>query len=139
MTLQNKIKKRKQQLESEAEGSRKFLCQAPEGMLVYQQEKGRDKWFLKISDSRSKTGERRKYIPKKEQALAEQLASKKYHVYRLKEVDQEIKALNAYLKCHKEERGKAFQKFLQSAEFQGLVPSLSNSQKEEIKKWVTSS
>ena len=34
MTLQNKIKKRKQQLESEADVSRKFLCQAPEGMLV---------------------------------------------------------------------------------------------------------
>lgn len=139
MTLQSRIQRRKRQLEKEAESSRKFLSQAPEGMLVYQQEKGRVKWFLKIPDSGLETGERRKYIPKKEQALAEQLALKKYHVYRLKEVNQEIKALNAYLKYHKEERGKAFQKFLQSAEFQELVPSLTNSPKEKIKKWVTSS
>ena len=33
MTLQSRIQRRKRQLEKEAESSRKFLSQAPEGIL----------------------------------------------------------------------------------------------------------
>jgi len=79
-----------QQLQEQIATIQHQIHNAPDGHIVCCHGKTNCKWYH--SDGHSK-----RYIPKAERSLAEQLALKKYNSYVLDELVQEKKALDAYL------------------------------------------
>lgn len=63
----------------------------PKGELICAKNDERYKWYLKENG-------KRKYIPKKKRALAEALAEKKYYMYWLEELKNEVDIYKYYLK-----------------------------------------
>lgn len=97
MTLSRRIKTQKQQLEKELQKSQAFLKSAPEGALICQKTLHGVKWLQRQEPKDLGTSRKRIYISQKNKSLAEQLALKKYHKYKIQEINEELKALNAYL------------------------------------------
>ena len=76
------------------------------------------------------------YISKKEKELAEKLALKKFTQLQLKHLNQELKAIEQYLKHHNSKADQIEQDFINSKEYKNLLhldnPSISN----EIQEWA---
>lgn len=71
----------------------KELEELPDGKLVISRSGSSVKWYQ--SD-----GHKKKYIPKKDRALAEQLAAKKYITFLLEDLTHEKNAIDLYLRHH---------------------------------------
>ena len=66
----------------------KYIAKAPAGLLQCYKIKGHIKWYIEQSDDTgSKT---RKYLPKKEKQLAQELALKSYYLHSLPEKKNEL-------------------------------------------------
>lgn len=114
MTLSRRIKTQKQQLEKELQKSQAFLKSAPEGALICQKTLHGVKWLQRQEPKDLGTSRKRIYISQKNKSLAEQLALKKYHKYKIQEINEELKALNAYLKYHKENLSRMYASYKQN-------------------------
>lgn len=130
MTLSHRIQTKKLQLEKELQKSKTFLESAPEGALICQKTPHGVRWMQK-----QEVNGTRKYISQKNRNLAEQLALKKYHTYKIQEISEELKALNAYLKYHKENPSKAALKILNAVGFQELLEPVLFSLSDELEQW----
>lgn len=74
----------------------KYISKAPEGLLKCYKIKGHIKWYIEQTDDfGNKT---RKYLPKKEKQLAQELALKSYYLHALPEKKNELNNINRYLK-----------------------------------------
>jgi len=90
MTLHEKALKERTRLSAEIRSLEKQLASLPEGRLSTQQSNGYVKWF-QVSDGH------RKYIPKNEKTLAEDLAWKAYLNRSLRLRSAELAAVETYL------------------------------------------
>ena len=121
---QKKLKEQINHLQTE-------LSILPDGKLICSQNGNRYKWYQ--SDGHTKT-----YIPKTEKHLAEQLAAKKYLSLQLQDLENEVKAMDFYLKHHKSNVGKAEQLLTDSPEYQRLLAPYFTPLSQELSEWMTS-
>ncbi len=91
--LHNQILSEHTKLTQEADSIRRKLASLPKGKLLFTSNGKYIKWFQ--SDGHTPT-----YIPKKNRALAEQLAYKKFLTLRLDAITKELRALDYYLRHH---------------------------------------
>lgn len=84
----------------------KYIAKAPAGLLKCYKIKSHIKWYIEqTDDTGSKT---RKYLPKKEKQLAQELALKSYYLHSLPEKKNELNNINRYLKNVKPTRSDLF-------------------------------
>lgn len=107
------------------------LAKLPEGNIYCSRTGKYVKWFQ--SD-----GKHQIYIPKKNRHLAEQLALKKYLSLQLKNLTQEKKAINFYLRHHNMDAGQAEQSLISSPEYQELLTPFFKPISQEISEWMNS-
>lgn len=106
-----------------------LLKKFPEGNLICAQNGNHCKWYR--TDGTNHT-----YIPKDQRALAEQLAAKKYHTLMLEDLQAEYRAVQLYLKNHKEIRS---QTLLQKPEYEKLLKSNFRPLSQELFDWMNES
>ncbi len=92
-TIYEQIRSEQQRLEQKLTSIQDKIQQLPEGKLICSRNGNYTKWFQ--SDGHHST-----YIPRKNRKLAEQLAIKKYLSLAQKDLLQEQKAINFYLRHH---------------------------------------
>jgi len=105
------------------------LAEFPDGRLFCVNDGGHYKWYRSEGDKQS-------YISKKERALAEKLAAKKYLTYLLKEYKQEKSALEYYLRHHKKEMSKSEKMLTDMPEYQELLLPYFRPLSEDLKNWM---
>lgn len=105
------------------------LKKLPKGKLICSRNGKYYKWYQ--SD-----GKQEKYIPKKQRKLAEQLALKKYLTYQLEDLLYEKKALNLYLKNHRQTPDKAMTLLQNKPEYQRLVSPYLQPISEKQQEWM---
>ena len=127
-TLYDRIKKEKIRLEQKIETILKQLKTFPRGELQFVRDGERHRWYLK-------DGEKKTYISRKNIALAEKLAAKKYLFTLLKSLKQEKIAIEFYLRHHK---ANLAEQFLDSSSpyYKLLIPFF-NSSNNDYQKWAT--
>lgn len=105
------------------------LVTYPEGKLICSRNDNRYKWYQ--SD-----GENKKYIPKKNKALAKQLAVKKYLTLQKEDFSQEKQAIDSYLKHYKSDAQKAEKLLKENSEYRNLLASYFTPLSQELSDWV---
>ncbi len=128
-TIYERILAERKMLEEQVNSLESQLSNLPEGKLVCTRNDNRYKWYQ--SD-----GHKSIYIPKKNRELAEELAIKKYLTLQLKDVKQEIRAIDFYLKHHSASRT---QKLLDDMpEYQNLLSGFFRPMSQELSDWANS-
>lgn len=122
----------KERLEQEIEVLQTRLQQLPEGKLVYASNGKYRKWYQ--SD-----GHQKKYIPKANRKLAEQLAEKKYLTSLLEDLVGEKKAVEAYLRHHHSGVGKTKKILIDMPEYQELLAPHFVPKSQELNNWMHAS
>lgn len=92
--------RQKHLLESELQKSQDELNQCPQGHLTYKANGSYTKWFHHINDNKN-------YIPTTNRELAVKLALKKYHQARIKDIQRQLKGIDAYLQTNDPKLDKA--------------------------------
>ena len=106
------------------------IAQLPEGKLICVHNNKYLKWFQ--SD-----GHTMQYIPKKEKRLIAELASKRYFSLLSEDLSQEKKAIDAYLKKHNKDIGKAQHLLIQKPEYREFIASCFTPVTQELATWST--
>lgn len=101
----------------------------PEGKLISGSNGKYQQWFQ--SD-----GHFRKYIPKKNKKLIEALAVKKYLSYQLEDCENERRAIEFYLKHHKEDVGKTEKLLSDKSEYRELLSPYFKTKSKELQDWM---
>jgi len=83
-------------------------------------------------------GHCRKYIPKENTKLVEQLALKKYLSYQLEDLQKEQRAIAFYLKYHKKDVRKAEALLKDEPEYQEVLSNYFQQNSLELQKWMQS-
>lgn len=117
-----------QKLNQQIESLQTQLHKFPKGKLVRTQNRSRCKWY--VSDGHNLT-----YIPKKDQAFAEQLAQKKYLSLLLKDLLQEKTAIDFYLRHHNSGLTQS-QKLLTDSKYQKLLAPYFKPKSQELSDWM---
>ena len=102
MTLAQLAESKKRQLLGEKRKIERFLDKAPHGTLVYSKTVKQDKDYYKWYVSTGRSGKTREYIPHRNRSLARKLAKKKLCLQRLQDINAELKAIDMYLKAHRD-------------------------------------
>ena len=128
--LYEKMCTERRRLDQEIASLRARLKELPEGKLVCVRNGCYTKWYR--SDGHNSV-----YIPKKEKTLAEQLAVKKYLQMRLKELLQEQRAIDFYLRHHNP--GASYAEYLLSENslYSELLSPYFTPESQEFQKWMT--
>ncbi len=129
--LYNSALSEHKRLAREADSIRRQLDSLPEGKLICTSGNGYIKWYQ--SDGHTPV-----YIPKKNRALAEQLALKKYLTLRLESIRHELRAVDAYLMQHDTNPDRKYLDLLSSPGYSELLSPSSSSLSEELTAWATS-
>ena len=116
-----------QELASEIKSLQARLTELPGDRFFCTCSNGRYKWYRN-------DGQKQIYIPKKERALAEQLAMKKYLSLRLEELLQEKRAIDFYLRHHNVSESPSKQLLAHPAYQELLTPSFSLT--DELSSWM---
>ena len=111
---------------------KKQLLSAPDGKLICGQSGKYCKWYQ--SDGHNKT-----YIPKSQRNLAEKLALKRYLSAEINDLINEKKALEAYLKIHRNAPKEAEQLLQSKPEYQKLLKSYFQPQNSIVESWQAES
>lgn len=135
MNLLQIVNSRKEILLKEKQKLEKLLSKAPDGSLICSKtiikKKPYYKWYVSKPSGRS-------YIPRKNRELARELARKKLRKQQLKDINAELKAIDLYLKNHKEYSDLAT--LLESSPILNLLmeenPAPINDLTEELEKWA---
>lgn len=118
-------------LEKEISSLQSKLQSFPNGKLICVRNGGHYKWFH--SDGHTQT-----YIPKKKRKYAEQLAIKKYFSDSLEELKQEQKAIEYYLRHHKQNSDKTAQLLSDNSGFKELLTPYFQPISQELLEWMNS-
>lgn len=116
-------------LEQEIKSIESTLKSLPEGKLVCTQSGKYTKWYQ--SDGHQLT-----YIPKRNKALAEQLAVKNYLSLTLEELLQEKRALNFYLRHHNTAESRANQLLSNDSGYSQLLSPYFKPQSQGLHQWM---
>lgn len=108
------------------------LKNLPEGKLISARNGRHYKWY--VSDGRNKT-----YIPKSDRHFAEKLAYKKYLTLQLTNLEQEKKALEAYLKYHNPNAVQKEIELYNSPAYSELLQTYSKPFPKKIEEWMNAS
>ena len=98
--LYHRILKESQRIQKQILSTKEKLLSAPKGKLFCAKNGNHFKWYHSLDSKQI-------YIPKKNRACAEQLALKKYYSLLLEDLEQELTALNFYLRHHHSDYGKS--------------------------------
>lgn len=128
-TFQNQLISRKETIQTQIKLIKNQLKTFPEGKLICAKNQTRYKWYF--SD-----GHNKRYLPKRERKLAEQLALKKYLTKQLQDNINELKAIEAYLKHFPHQTAETF--LANSPEFQKLIHPFYQPISEELEQWKNS-
>ncbi|MBQ3393465.1 MAG: hypothetical protein IJG52_08650 [Lachnospiraceae bacterium] len=138
MTFFQLIVSRKNQLMNEKICLEDMLRGMPPGTLICNKNHSAGKEYFKWYVSDPSRKEKRRYLPRSQRPLAQQLARKKLLLHRLAQIANELRALEAYLKFHKEPASDDF--LCNSPVLADLLineePSLSFSLNEELRQWA---
>ena len=104
------------------------LAKLPEGKLICTRNGNRFKWYH--TDGKSKT-----YIPKQNRALAEQLAVKKYLSLQARNMLQEKRSIEYYLRHHDADVEQE-DKLLEALEYQELLAPYFTPVSQELSAWM---
>lgn len=107
------------------------LSEYPEGELQCVTNGSYNKWFCKL-------GKEKKYLPKEQKVLAQQLATKKYLALQLNDLLQEEQAIDLYLKHRETHPNKAEALLTDKSEFRTLISIQSEDFEKEITDWKNS-
>lgn len=116
-------------LETQIQFLQKQLKKFPPGKLLCAQNGKHLKWY--ITNGKQKT-----YLPKSQRTLAEQLATKKYVIKLIEDLSQEKRAIEFYLRHHKEGESIAEELFLQTPEYKKLLLPNFRPLSEELRNWA---
>ena len=130
MSGQN-MQHRKEQIVKQIKQIEEKIKKLPEGKLNCAGNGKYCKWYQ--SD-----GKRNVYIHKKNQTLAEQLAAKKYLVLLKNDLQQELEAIEAYLKKHQSSLGQAERLLVEPSEYQKLLSPYFKPNSQELLEWQNS-
>lgn len=130
VTLYERILTEKERLIEQIRTLKQELLGLPEGKLICCHHGTRCKWYL--SD-----GHKKIYIPKTNAHLAMQLARKKYLTLKLKDLENEKRALDFYLQHHSP-TGKANMLLTEPSEYQALLAPQFTTFSTEISNWLNS-
>lgn len=103
----------------------------PEGNLQCSRNGEYFKWYVCKTD-------RKEYIPKKQRKYAEKLAAKKYLTLYLKDLENEIEALNAYMR-KRSLNSEVEQLWRDNAEYRRLVQPYFMPRSQELQDWMNTS
>lgn len=98
--LYHRIVEETQRIQKQILSTKEKLLSAPNGKLFCAKNGNHFKWYHSLDSKQI-------YIPKKNRAYAEQLALKKYYSLLLEDLEQELTALNFYLRHHHSDYGKS--------------------------------
>lgn len=118
-------------LEAEINSLRLQLKDLPEGKLIISPDRQYQKWYISHNASR-------KYLPKTNRSLAEQLALKKYLTLNLKRLLQEKQAIDAFLKLFPSIPNPASALLVPESPFSELLTSQFQTDSTELQKWMHS-
>lgn len=125
--MSEKLLQRKQEIEKEILESQHRIKLLPEGKLICIQNGKYDKWY----NSREK---RYSYIPKKNETLAEQLATKNYLSFRIEDLRAEQNAIDSYFK-HYDPKHLRTHKLLSKPAYQKLLSKYFKPLSQELYEW----
>ena len=125
----NEIMKENQRLTVQINSIKEQLKNFPEGTLICAKNGTSYKWYVYNSPNTL-------YLPKKEHALAEQLALKKYLSLTLQDLMQQQKAITAFLKHSPIHPNSAEQLLTDNPEFQRLLSSYYKPFNQELSEWI---
>lgn len=128
-TLYHRIYVEHKRLEEEILSLQEKLSHYPEGKFYCTRDGNHYKWYHSKGSSQT-------YIPKSNQHLAQQLAEKKYLSLKLRELIQEKRALEFYLRHHSDDTAEHY--FAEHSEYHKLLTSLFQTQSEELSNWMKS-
>ena len=126
--LYQRILSESQRLEKQLCDIRQHLKNFPNGTLICTHDKKYQKWYQ--SDGHTQT-----YISKKDRKLAEQLATKKYLSLLVDDLAHEKKALDFYLRHHKETIPQSQALLINAPEYQELLLPLFAPISKELLDW----
>lgn len=127
--IYEKVIDEKTKLEKQIKEIQLRISKLPAGKLICNHNGKYLKWH--VSDGKNKV-----YIPKKERKLIEQLAIKKYLTLQLKNLHQEQKALDAYLKEHNPKALQEEMDLINSTEFNEFLSSNFTPISQKLQKWM---
>lgn len=105
------------------------IKQLPEGKLLCARDGNHYKWYLS-------NGHQKEYIHKKDRALAEQLAIKKYLSLLAEDLSQEKRSIDFYLKHHNPEISKSTRLLTEPSEYANLLSPFFTPQSKELRNWM---
>lgn len=105
------------------------ISKMPEGKIIHIHNAGYSQWYQ--SDGHTK-----KYIPKKKQELIEKLAIKKYLSYQLEDCENEKRAIEFYLRHHREDVGKAEKFLTDKSEYGKVLSPYFKTKSKELQEWL---
>lgn len=105
------------------------LAQLPEGSIFCVQNGKYPKWYQRINNKQV-------YLSKNKHFLAEGLAYKKYLSYLKEDLQNEQTAINAYLKYHSSDIGKAQQLLIDKPEYMNLLTDSFQPVSQKLTEWM---
>lgn len=140
MTIQQLVAREQRRLISEKAILERKIMKLPQQSLYFVRNRcaGKDyfKWY--VADNRAGRRGKRVYLQRRERPLARKLARRTLMQARLKDIDRELSALDAYLSKHTD--SSFYKKLLQSPGLQELIDEdmaqASPEMAEELDKWM---
>lgn len=120
---------RRKQIEEEISRISKELEKMPAGELHCERNGKYVKWF-NYHDGIAE------YIPKKEKEFAEELAVRRYKEMQMEELQTELKAINAFLKCRNRKSGQASHLLDEKSCYMSLLTPYFSVQEEFLERWM---
>ncbi len=128
ITIYNQILYRQKQIETQIVQLKQKLTTLPKEHIVCSRNGNYQKWYA--SD-----GHTQKYISKKNRPLAEKLAYKKYLCLQLQDLENELKAIKAYLK-HRAPQLITKESFLQNQSLLALISPYYKPLSQDLENWT---
>lgn len=121
--------KESQRLGEQIKHLKQEITKLPEGKLIHAKNGKYGQWFQ--SD-----GHRKQYISKNNQELVEELAIKKYLSFQLEDCENEKRAIEFYLRHHREGVGKAEEFLIGKSEYGRLLLPYFKIKSKELQEWL---
>lgn len=127
--LYNRVIRERGKVRAEIRKINEKLSHLPEGHIICSKNGNRYKWY--IFDGKKKI-----YLPKSEHAMATKLVYKKYLSLKLKHLESEEQAIQAYLNIQNQNPLQKEHEFLSHPEYQRLLSQLFPNTKDKLEKWM---
>ena len=127
--IYQKMLKESRRLDEQIKRLENIIEKLPAGKLIRGENGKYQQWFR--SDGHVRT-----YISKKQKELIEKLAIKKYLSYQLEDCENEKRAIEFYLRHHREDVGKAEKFLTEKSEYGELLSPYFKTKSKELQEWL---